>query len=382
MLLYFDTRSRIPCRIAKQHDRDGLIVVNDCKPIDSNEFEIVAGFDALMRSTRKCIKGVLWKDTPSDYMLNEIEENLRLEKQLQNGKYKQRKPKKFKISYPKKRDIVSIAFRDRVFQRSLNDNVIYPRISRSFIYDNMACQIGKGPDKARERLKCFLQRHYRKYGTEGYVLKCDIKGYYPNMSHKVVKECFKKVIDGWSYDQALCVLDTQYDSDIGYNPGSQMIQIAGIGILNALDHYIKEHLRIKHYIRYMDDFILIHPDKEYLMECKAKIAQKLMTLDCKLNKDKTGCFRLSDGIEFLGFTFRLSKTGKVLLLLNSANIKHERKKLRKMVAKCFKGELTREKVDECYFAWKNHASKGNSYKLLRRMDEYYNTLWREKAILG
>ena len=351
--------------------------MRDSEPIHSGDFEKVAGFEALSDSTLKCIQGVIWKDTPADYFLNNIEENLRLEKQLQNGTYKQRKPKKFKVYYPKERDIVSVHFRDRVFQRSLNDNILYPKISRSFIYDNMACQKGKGPDKARERLKCFLQRYYRKHGTVGYVLKCDIKGYYPNMSHRVVKDCFHKVIDGWTYQQALSILDGQYDKDIGYNPGSQMIQIAGIGILNAVDHFIKEELGIEYYIRYMDDFILIHHDQKYLVECQARIAQMLQGLECQFNTKKTGITRISDGILFLGFQYRLTDTGKVIMTLNSANIKHERKKLRKLVNLAKKGERTREKVDECYNSWKNHASKGNSYKLLQRMDRYYESLWKE-----
>jgi hypothetical protein len=366
----------MPCRKAKQYEGDGSVAMSDSEPRNSGDFEIVAGFEALSVSTRKCLNGVLWKDPPAFYFLNGIEENLKLEKQLQNGTYKQRKTKKFRISHPKPRDIVSVAFRDRVFQRSLNDNIIYPKISKSFIYDNAACQQGKGPDFARERLECFLQRYYREHGNEGYVLKCDIKGYYPNMSHKVVKDCFRKVIDGWSYQQALSVLDGQYSGETGYSPGSQMIQIAGIGILNAVDHYIKEKLGIEYYIRYMDDFILIRHDKEYLMYCQAKIAQMLQQLDCTFNREKTGITRLSEGITFLGFQFRLSNTGKVIMIINSANVKNERKKLRRLVNKALKGEITREKVDECYAAWKNHAGKGNSYHLLQRMDQYYKSLWR------
>lgn len=363
-------------RSKRSDKRDGSIVMNDGEPIHPRDFNTVASFEALDKSMTKCLRGVKWKDTPSAYFLNGIEENLKLEKQLASGTYKQRKPKRFKITYPKERDIVSVAFRDRVFQRSLNDNIIYPRISRSFIYDNMACQQGKGPDKARDRLRCFLQRCYRKHGIEGYVLKCDIKGYYPNMSHKVVRDCFKKVIDGWTYQQALNVLDGQYDGETGYNPGSQMIQIAGIGILNAVDHHIKEVLHIEHYIRYMDDFILIHHDKAYLIECQARLAQMLMSLDCRFNTKKTNITPLSEGIEFLGFFFRVTKTGKVIMTINSNNVKHERKKLAKLVALAKKGERTREKVDECFGAWKNHASKGNSYKLIQRMDAYYKNLWK------
>lgn len=349
--------------------------MSDSESMHPGDFDIVADFDPLTRSTDKCLKGVKWKATPAAYFLNNIEENLKLEEQLQNGKYRPRKPKHFKVTYPKERDIVSVAFRDRVFQRSLNDNIIYPRISRSFIYDNMACQKGKGPDKARERLQCFLQRYYRKHGIEGYVLKCDIKGYYPNMSHKVVRDCFKKVIAGWTYQQALNVLDGQYDGETGYNPGSQMIQIAGIGILNAVDHFIKEKLHIKYYIRYMDDFILIHHDERYLLECKVRLAQMLGQLDCVFNSKKTNVTLLFKGITFLGFHFRLTKTGKVIMQINPKNVKHERKKLKKLVHLALKGERTKEKIDECYQSWKAHAEKGNSAKLLARMDVYYKSLW-------
>ena len=95
--------------------------------------------------------------------------------------------------------IASVAFRDRVFQRSLNDNVVYPSMTRSFIYDNYACQKGKGTDKARDRLREFLRKYYQKYGTDGYVCQFDIKGYYPNMDHEVAEEMFRKKLDAWSF---------------------------------------------------------------------------------------------------------------------------------------------------------------------------------------
>lgn len=351
--------------------------VCDSEPIHSGDFNKVASFEALHRSMMKCVRGVIWKDTPASFFLNNLEETYRLEQQLQNGTYKPRKPKRFTIYYPKERDIVSVHFRDRVFQRSLNDNIIYPKICRSFIYDNMACQHGKGPDLARKRLKCFLQRYFRKHGKEGYVLKCDLKSYYPNLSHKVVHDCFHKVIDGWSFQQASSILDHQYDSDVGFNPGSQMVQIAGIGVLNAVDHFAKEELHIEYYIRYMDDFILIHHDKDYLLQCQARLAAMIQSLDCAFNTKKTGITPLSNGILFLGFHFRLTNTGKVIMTISSDNVRHERRKLKKLVGLAKKGLRTREKVDECYNSWKNHAGKGNSYKLLQRMDKFYNDLWKE-----
>lgn len=325
---------------------------------------------------RKCTKGVMWKDSVASFALNGLEETLRLERKLKLGTYKQSPPKIFKITSPKEREIVSISFRDRIFQRSLNDNSLFPKMAKSFIYDNCACQTGKGTDFARDRLICFLQRHYRKNGLKGYVLQCDVKGYYPNMSHKAVKDCFFKVVDDWTFEQAKIVLDGQYSGEVGYNPGSQMVQIAGISLLNELDHFIKEQLKIKHYLRYMDDFLLIHDDYDYLLYCQAQIALNLQRVKCRCNLKKTKLFPISEDFLFLGFIFRLTNTGKVVMLVDPKNVKRERKKLFKLHKKYTLGLISREKVDHCYQSWKAHASKGNSYKLMYNMDKYYENLWR------
>ena len=115
---------------------------------DNSFLESVISFDSLYESMWKCKRGVIWKDSVASYCLNGIERTLKLSKDLHNGKYKARPPIHFKITSPKPREIASITFRDRVFQRSLNDNVVYPIMSNSFIYDNFACQKGKGTDAA------------------------------------------------------------------------------------------------------------------------------------------------------------------------------------------------------------------------------------------
>ena len=346
---------------------------------DEELTESVIGFEALYESMEKCRKGVLWKDSVAHYYLHGLEETLKLERQLKSGTYKAAKPLAFKVMHPKERDIVSIAFRDRVYQRSLNDVVLYPAMTKSFVYDNCACQKGKGTDFARDRLKCHLQRYYRKHGPEGYVLQCDIKGYYPNMRHDVICNVFKEKLDDWSYGRVETVLNEQYEGDIGFNPGSQMVQIAGISALDKVDHYIKERLHIKHYLRYMDDFILIHEDADYLEYCKEQIAEKLAGIGFALHEKKTRVYPLSQGITMLGFTFRLSKTGKVTMLIKSKNVKSERKKLFRLVQLAKQGRIPKAKADECYAGWRNHASKGSSRKLLVTMDTYYNNLWKDGA---
>lgn len=254
--------------------------------------EHVIGCDALYRSMCKCRKGVSWKDSVASYVLNALERTYQLNTELCTGTYIPRKPVHFKVTSPKPRDIASVCFRDRVYQRSLNDNEIYPIMTKSFIYDNFACQKGKGTDAARNRLKIFLHRHYRKHGTEGYVAQFDISGYYPNMSHEVTEELFASKLSEQSAHLAIKILHDQYEGDRGYNPGSQLVQIAGISFLDKLDHYIKEHLRAKLYLRYMDDFIIIHEDRAYLEKCKEEIGAELSRVGFRLNPKKTRIFPL------------------------------------------------------------------------------------------
>ena len=339
--------------------------------------EKIIGFEALHKSMKKCIKGVLWKDSVAFFYHNWIREILRLEKELKSGMYRERKPKFFTVTEPKTREIMSIAFRDCIYQRSLNDMALYPILTKGCIYDNHACQMGKGTDKARVRFKCFLQRHYRKHGTQGAILKCDIKGYYPNMDRAIVKERLKELLDPELYKMTADILDT-FPGDIGFNPGSQIIQIIGISILNPLDHYIKEKLHIKGYARYMDDFLLIHEDTEYLQECLEKIKFLLKEFHMELNMKKTGIFSLTEGVKFLGFYYKLTDTGKVIITMDPKKVKHERKKLRRMAGLVKKGLKTRKSVDGHYESWKVHASFGNSFKMLQNMDKFYENLWREE----
>lgn len=343
-----------------------------------NEIEKIIGYEALYASMLKCQVGVMWKASVAHFVLNGASEISKLENELQSGTYVARKTKPFYVYEPKKREVMGMSFRDRVFQRSLTDNVVYPELVKRFIYDNAACQTGKGTDFARQRFHCFLHKFYRKYGMEGYILQCDIAGYYRNMGHEVLKNEFRAHLSPEVYALVEKTFNCEFDGDYGYYPGSQIMQISGAALLNDLDHYIKERLGIKYYLRYMDDFILLHHDKDYLESCRLKISSKLAEIQLELHPKKTRIYPLNQPIKFLGFYHRLTPTGKIVMLLDPKNVKRERKKLYRMVQKAKRGEggLNRKKIDECYQSWKAHASHGNSYKLLQRMDDYYESLWK------
>ena len=177
----------------------------------------------------------------------------------------------FVIHEPKRREIFAAHYPDRVLLHCLCDNVLAPILQPRLIYDNAACQPGKGSHFAIKRMTEFMRRHYVKRGTEGYVLKCDISKYFASIDHEVLKKQLARVIKDEDVRRLLFHYIDSYDTDgrpgRGIPLGNQSSQWFAVYYLDPVDRLIKEKLRIKHYIRYMDDMVLIHPDKETLREC-------------------------------------------------------------------------------------------------------------------
>ncbi|NCB02954.1 MAG: reverse transcriptase [Spirochaetia bacterium] len=337
----------------------------------------VCDFDNLYKAMNKCKKGVTWKDSVSRYVNNGLVSVLKLQKSLEQENYKIDEYYNFTIHEPKKREIVSTKFKDRVFQRSLCDNYLYHQVVKGFIYDNGACQINKGTSFARDRLKVLMRRYYRKNGNEGYVLKCDFKDYFGSTPHTTAKSALQKTVDDkWSLGHAYDIINSYDNGDeIGLGLGSQITQLVQLLVLNDLDHYLKENLSCKYYLRYMDDLIIIHNDKEYLKKCLKEVDSASQSLGLSLNRKKTQIFKISQGINFLGFKFNLSFSGSVYCLLLKENVKKRRRKFYKYKNLVLEGKMTKEKADECYESWKAHAENGDSYNLISKMNINYKELW-------
>lgn len=319
-------------------------------------------FEYLYRSMYRCIKGVLWKDSAASFFLHGIKRTMKLEREG----IKLRSSTTFTIYHPKKREILSVSFVDRVQQRALNDFVIYPAMTKGLIFTNFACQKKKGTDLARGYLKTALHRAFMKHGQDFYVLKIDIKGYYPSMSHKVVREEFRKHLDDYSYSAVDKLIRLQYEQHgetHGFNPGSQLIQIAGISVLSPLDHFIKEKLHVREYLVYMDDRILISNSKEQLQSWLTIIETKLNEKDFSINKKKTKITKASDGVLFLGFRYRVTSTGKVLMHPESGKVKDDIRAIRGMKRK----GCSQERLAESFKGMTEHLSKGNAYHVIKRL---------------
>ena len=268
----------------------------------------------------------------------------------------------FYIYEPKERRLDALRYRDRIVQHCLCDYYLTPLYDKRLIYDNAATRIGKGTDFARKRLKYFYYDFYNKnHNNQGYVLKCDIHHFFECIDHNVLKGILSQDIKDKDILNLLYKIIDSYSFDInkGLPIGNQTSQIFAIRYLDKLDRIIKEKFRIKYYIRYMDDFILVHESKDYLKKILEYITNLLKDeFKLELNK-KTRIYKLSESVEFLGFSYRLLNNQKVLMRLNGVRRKRFLKKMKEKVYQYKNKTIDRKKLNETFNSYLEHASKGN-----------------------
>ena len=287
------------------------------------------------------------------------------------------RPGRFRVFYvfePKKRLVQAPAFVDKVVQHAIVDNLLYDRITHSFILDNYASQKGKGLHFGLDRLKGFFTEYWNKYRTaEGWVLKCDVRKFFASIDHDRLKEKLQKLdLEPVVYD----LLCTYIDCSDGLPLGYQTSQLFALLFLDDFDHFVKERLHIRWYGRYMDDFFLIHPDKEYLQFCLREIKAYMASLGLELN-EKTQIFPLQNGIDFLGFHTYLTDSGKVIRKLRHSSVKRMRSKLRRWERDYPTGQVTREEILQSWQAWDAHAAHGNTWLLRQQVRDRVQNILKE-----
>lgn len=290
-----------------------------------------------------------------------------------NNTYKISPYQIFRIHEPKERIIYAPRLVDRQLQHALCDNGLYEDIAEHFIRDSMACQRGRGTDDALQRMKIHLQRYYRKYGIEGWVLKCDIHQFFPSTPHETVKATARKYVNDTKAADMICKVIDSFGGDIGLGLGSQISQIMELLVLNDLDHFIKEKLHIKYYIRYMDDFLLIHPDKQYLQYCLSEIYKKIELLGLHLNR-KTNIQPLKHGIVFLKWHYYILPSGRIIMKINKKKRAKYKTRLKKLFARECNGSVTEGATADSLISFLANAKRGNTYKLCCEMQQFYQTL--------
>ena len=329
------------------------------------DFEKVTNFNSLYKAFKKAKAGKGYKTSSARFETRALDGIHRLKALLESRQYTVSDYNRFYVYEPKQRLIEAAAFKDKIVQHSLCDNVLLPRLKDEFIQNNFAGQKGKGTLFGLNTLKVHMQEFYNQYGMNGYILKADVTKFFYSIDHSILKSILRNY---FTDNNILWLCNAIIDStpSPGLPLGNQTSQVFALLYLNYLDHYITDNLHIKFYGRYMDDFYLLHQSKDYLKDCLVQIENIVLSLKLSLN-GKTQIMPFKQGIKFLGFHTYINN-GNIVCKIRNENKRNAYRKYKKMAQLVCDGKLSRKKFDECYQSWKSHAAFGDCEGIIKNLD--------------
>ena len=264
----------------------------------------------LEKAAWQCTRNVCWKNDVAKWRSQDrLKYLIRLKKELDSGTYRLGKYKEFVITEPKRRLIHSPLFRDRVVQRAMCINGVYDELMKDSILDSCACQNGKGVYFAMKRMELHLRRHFHEHGLDGNVVKLDIRHFFQSIPHAGLHDLVDRKVSNPHYRSLVHeVIDSFSDPGIGL--GSQMCQLLANAYLNPYDHFAKEKLKCRGYIRYSDDIVMIFNANDNALDAMRKSNLMLSGIDLELNK-KSSMHEFRQGVKFLKFHF-IFRHGRIL----------------------------------------------------------------------
>ena len=323
----------------------------------STLYDEVTKFENLLEAFRKASLGRRDRKYVLEWDFNLEKRLISLQKDLQEEKYVPGAYHYFWVCDPKKRLVATAPFKDRVVHHAIC-NVIEPIFDRSFIYDSYACREGKGAHAAVTRLQQFLRKKDAKYALNG-----DVEKYFDNINHQILESLLREKIKDERLMRLLVKIIKSEKMLKGIPIGNLTSQLfAGI-YLNKFDHFIKRHLRAKYYLRYMDDFLILAPEKPILHQWREEIRKYLKDkLALSLKKSTGQVFPTYLGVDFVGYvTFTTHRLVRKV-------------SLRRFWAKAKKGNLSPGSINsyEAHFNW------ADSFGLKKQLAKFYNIDWKRK----
>lgn len=369
----------------------------------------------LYEAYRESIKSSKWKSSVHKYNVDVLMNLSEILEKMESGTYKTGKRSAFLLNERgKTRAIYGNTIEDRVIRHVLCDDILEKELLKYLIYDNGASQEGKGVSFARERLKCHLQRYYRKHGNKGYVLLIDYSKYYDNIRHDVaysqiadkisdpdVLQLLATILDGMKVDvsfltdrqYAVC-MDHKFDS-VKYHCipnekmtgekfmrksisiGDQTSQVIGILYPYQIDNYCKIVRGMKYYGRYMDDTYIISDSKEELWSLLDGVREWCNKLGIFINEKKTQICRIDRPFHFLQNSYFLTDTGKVVEKINKKRLKRMRDHLKGLRRKYDSGEVPLKDIENIYKSWIGSCHNIMSRIQIENMNALYCSLFNE-----
>ena len=280
--------------------------------------------------------------------------------------------------------------RRRIMAPDFRDHVVHHTVCRFldqfyepvFIHDSYACRKGRGTHRGFERLGKFLN----KYGRQSYFMKCDVTKYFYSIDHHTLKNILRKKIVDEEFRWLLeCIIGSHREDlkphhllnpeaaiqDKGIPIGNLTSQYFANIYLNELDYFVKHELGVKHYLRYMDDFIILSHSKDYLNDVWDRIHYFLQeTLYLRLEKAKTTLNKIGHGVDFTGYVAH-----KNFIRVRSRNYQRFKANLKKRIHHFHNDKITWEGLEASFISYLGHLSHTNSNRIKKEvLDLYFNVM--------
>ncbi|TSC91203.1 MAG: RNA-directed DNA polymerase [Parcubacteria group bacterium Licking1014_17] len=211
----------------------------------------------------------------------------------------------FKINDPKPREIHKASVRDRLVHHAVF-RILSPYFERQFIFDSYSSRLGKGTHKAINRLRSFIGKVSKNHTKTAWILKCDIKKFFASIDHGILKTilaeyiCDKNIL--WLLAQIIDSFHTKEKPGTGLPLGNLTSQLFVNVYMNIFDQFAKRKLRARHYIRFADDFVIVHRNKKHLENFITKISEFLGNrLKLSPHPNKVSIRTITSGVDFLGW---------------------------------------------------------------------------------
>lgn len=335
----------------------------------SNLFDQITSFENLFLASRKARKGKRFKENVLRFEARIEDELLRLQAALRDGSYRPGPYAEFTVHERKPRRISAAPYRDRVVHHALN-NVIEPIFERCFIHDSYACRPEKGTHAAVDRFTEFSRKNR-------YVFKTDIAKYFPSIDHAILLDKLSRkikcretlrlaelIISGSNRQDAVNAyfpgdgLFAPYERRRGIPIGNLTSQFFANVYLNDFDHFAKETLKCRCYIRYVDDIVVFGDNKKALWTIRDRMATYLVQERLILHPKKTFVLPVAQGVDHLGYRVYPSHR----LVRKDTSMRFV-KRLRDMARSYETGRTRWRDINASVQSWLGHVKHADSYGL-------------------
>lgn len=318
-------------------------------------YEHIISLENLLEAWKDFILGKKSRKDVQEFQKNLMANIISLHNDLVNKTYIHSAYEAFNISDPKPRNIHKAKVRDRLLHHALYRK-LYSYFDKRFIYDSYSCRYAKGTHKALDRFKHFFNKVSSNNRRTCWVLKCDVRKFFASIDQSILIDTFRNHISDkdtvWLIEN---IVSSFQSTGIGRGLplGNLTSQLLVNVYMNEFDQYVKHILKQSYYIRYADDFVVMHYNKSVLVDLLPKIGEFLSNnLKLSLHPDKVFIKTFASGVDFLGWVHF-----------------SDHRVLRGATKKRMFRNLDREVSKEMVQSYKGLLKHGNTYRVQQKIDK-------------